>query len=97
MPGGLSHRPAQGLNRQGRVRAVKHGVAVGAHRHEVVDRVHLIRAADLREGPQVMHFDLALAVYAVHLRHINPADLTYRTVMLNTPLPGLVAALVGLD
>ncbi len=40
--------------------AVKHGMTIGAHRPQILDRIDLILAADLGQWPEVMHVNETL-------------------------------------
>lgn len=67
--------------------AMQHGVAVRADGPQVLDRVHLVFSAKLRQLPNVVNMDKSFANVSVTASKIQVAHLTSNTVMLDANSP----------
>ena len=68
-------------------------VAVWAEGYQIRHGIELVLPADFAEGDDVVHMNEALGSGTVSLSEIKSAGCTYCTVITDTCVPGLRAAL----
>lgn len=87
----------QFLDCQWRCTSVKHGVAVRAHRPEVIHRVHGVAFTMGAEWPQVVDVNKALTHLAVALAKVEPTDSAPGSPVVDTGLSRSGISLVAVN